>query len=86
MLCIFLAFTSSLIAILFVEVNSYFGLMGGTAGVLIGGGIPSFCYWKVLMKNNKKERNYGSYLLIGFCIVVTLISFGGAILSVIDQF
>lgn len=35
------------IAITFQKVNSYFGLLGGTAGVLMSGAIPSICYGKL---------------------------------------
>lgn len=52
-LSIGLALSSSIIAIAFVKVNSYFGLLGGTAGVLMGGGIPALCYWKTIMKENQ---------------------------------
>lgn len=39
--------SSTAIAIFFRGVNSYFGLLGGTAGVLMAGGIPSLCYFKL---------------------------------------
>jgi len=47
-----LALSSSIVAITFVKVNSYFGLLGGTAGVLMGGGIPALCFWKTIMKDD----------------------------------
>lgn len=47
-----LAISSCTVAILFVGVNSYFGILGGTAGVLIGGGIPALCFWKLIIKDN----------------------------------
>lgn len=47
-LCIGLAASSCLIAIVFQKVNSYFGLLGGTAGVMMAGGIPAMCYWKMM--------------------------------------
>jgi hypothetical protein len=39
--------TSTAIAIGFQKVNSYFGLLGGTAGVMMAGGIPALCYYKL---------------------------------------
>jgi len=49
-----LAISSCALAISFVGINSYFGLLGGTAGVLIGGGIPAICFWKLFMKDDPK--------------------------------
>jgi hypothetical protein len=43
-----LAASSCLIAVSFVKVNSYFGLLGGTAGVMMAGGIPAMCYYKLM--------------------------------------
>lgn len=37
--------SSTAIAIGFVKVNSYFGLLGGTAGVMMAGGIPALCWF-----------------------------------------
>lgn len=70
-------------AITFVKVNSYFGLLGGTAGVLMGGGIPALCYYKIIMKRDKNKRNYKSYIMLLFCALISLLSFTGAILSVV---
>lgn len=76
--------SSVTVAITFVKVNSYFGLLGGTAGVLMGGGIPAICYWKIIVKDNEEEKNAKNYLILTFCAFVTLIGFIGAILSVVD--
>jgi hypothetical protein len=35
-------------------VNSYFGLLGGTAGVFMAGAIPMVCYYKLLGINTIK--------------------------------
>lgn len=48
-LSISMAGSSCLIAIAFQHVNSYFGLLGGTAGVMLGGGIPCLCYLKMVV-------------------------------------
>ena len=43
-----LAFSGCGIAIAFQDINSYFGLMGGTAGVMMAGTIPTICYAKLV--------------------------------------
>lgn len=48
LVCVGLAVSSCLIAIVFVKVNSYFGLLGGTAGVFMAGGMPAMCYYKLM--------------------------------------
>lgn len=48
LVCAGLAASSCAIAIGFVKVNSYFGLLGGTAGVMMAGGIPAMCYYKLM--------------------------------------
>lgn len=54
MLSIYLAGSSCLIAIGFQNVNSYFGLLGGTAGVMMAGGIPVLCYIKLILLKQEK--------------------------------
>jgi amino acid permease len=49
-----LAFSSTVIALLFQKVNSYFGLLGGTAGVMMAGAIPTICYAKLIGLNDWK--------------------------------
>lgn len=78
-LSIGLAFSGTAIAIFFQQVNSYFGLLGGTAGVFMAGAIPMVCYRKLLGVNSKKEM-----LMMGFMIVISLLGILGAFLSVID--
>ena len=77
LVCIGLAASSCLIAISFVKVNSYFGLLGGTAGVMMAGGIPSMCYYK-LMKLQTKH-----YVMLIFIGIVTILAMIGAVLSVV---
>lgn len=66
------------IAIGFQQVNSYFGLLGGTAGVMMAGGIPGICYLKL----EDKLRKSDSWLL-GIIGTVTIFAFVGALLSVV---
>jgi hypothetical protein len=73
-----LALTSCAIAIAFQKVNSYFGLLGGTAGVMMAGGIPSLCYWK-LMNPSQKEKG-----MIIFMSIISVLGMIGAIMSVVD--
>ncbi len=77
LVCIGLAASSCLIAISFVKVNSYFGLLGGTAGVMMAGGIPAMCYYKLM----KLERKH--YFMLVFVCIVTLLAVVGAVLSVV---
>ena len=51
-----MALSSCGIAIAFQKVNSYFGLLGGTAGVMMAGGIPALCYWKLVIQEKKEKR------------------------------
>jgi hypothetical protein len=79
-----LGLSSCLIAIVFQNVNSYFGLLGGTAGVMMAGGIPALAYYKLVVQTspNKQGKHY-AWLL--FCLLITLIAFAGAVLSVADS-
>ena len=43
-----LAASSTITAIIFQSINSYFGLLGGTAGVMMSGAIPMICYAKLI--------------------------------------
>lgn len=63
---------------MFQKVNSYFGLLGGTAGVMMAGGIPALCYLK-MMNCNRKDL-----IKVGYIFVLTVFAFSGAILSVVD--
>jgi amino acid permease len=74
-----LAFSGTAIAIFFQQVNSYFGLLGGTAGVMMAGAIPMVCYKKLLGINSVKEK-----LMAAFMVLVSLLGILGAFLSVVD--
>lgn len=73
-----LSLSSCLIAIVFQKVNSYFGLLGGTAGVMMAGGIPAMCYWKLM----KMTRNY--YIILTLIGVITILAMAGAVMSVVN--
>ncbi len=47
-----LSLSSCIVAITFRNVNSYFGLLGGSSGVLIAGIVPAFCFWKLIISTN----------------------------------
>lgn len=70
--------SSTAIAISFISVNSYFGLLGGTAGVLMAGGIPALCYFKLA----EKISQFDIFLLV-ICVLTTVLASFGAILSII---
>lgn len=72
-----MAASSCLVAISFVKVNSYFGLLGGTAGVMMAGGIPALCYYKLMKMETK---HYVMLVLIG---IITILAMIGAVLSVV---
>lgn len=72
--------SSTAIAIGFQKVNSYFGLLGGTAGVMMAGGIPALCYFKL----RSKLTPYDIILLV-LCALITILAAAGAILSVVDS-
>jgi len=74
-----LAFSGALIAIVFQKVNSYFGLLGGTAGVMMAGGIPAICYYKL-----KGLRTRNQKMLVLFMGIVSIFAMLGAFLSVIS--
>lgn len=71
--------SSTAIAIGFVKVNSYFGLLGGTAGVMMAGGIPALCYFKLRTNLTIMDK-----LLLVLCAIITVIASVGAILSIFD--
>lgn len=74
-----LAFSGTVIAIFFQSVNSYFGLLGGTAGVMMAGAIPAICFLKL-----KGPRTLNQKMLMIFMAFVSLLGVLGAVLSVID--
>lgn len=66
-----------LIGLVFQQVNMYFGLIGGTAGVLMAGVIPLVCGLKLLHLDNTLIA------IMTFVGVMSVICFIGAIQSVI---
>ena len=77
-ICLVMSGLSCLIAITFTSVNSYFGLLGGTAGVMMAGGIPAICYWKLM------EKSTSDYMMLGFILATTLLAMTGAFMSIIS--
>ena len=71
--------SSTAIAIGFQKVNSYFGLLGGTAGVMMAGGIPGLCYIKLREKLTVMDK-----VLLVLCFLITILASVGAILSIVD--
>lgn len=72
-----LAFSGTIIAILFQNINSYFGILGGTAGVMMAGGLPAICFYKL-----KGPRTLNQKLLLIFMAAISCLGIFGAILSV----
>lgn len=77
MLSLILALSGLAIAIFFTSVNSYFALLGGTAGVMMAGGFPAICYYKV-----KGLRTLNQKIIVTFMTLVVICGVYGAILSV----
>ena len=73
-----LAFSGTVIAILFQNINSYLGALGGTAGVMMTDAIPMICYVKLCGAASWKEK-----LMVAFMIVVSLLGMVGGIMSVV---
>ncbi len=73
-----LAFSGTAIAVFFQKVNSYFGLLGGTAGVMMAGAIPTICYVRLLGINSWKDT-----AIVIFMGIVSALGMFGAFLSVI---
>ena len=74
-----LAGSSCFVAIMFQQVNGYFGLLGGTAGVLMAGGIPALCFYKLA-----PNRTPADSLILVFCLCMTLAGLTGAFLSLLE--
>lgn len=79
MVTLMLMCSSTAIAIGFQKVNSYFGLLGGTAGVMMAGGIPGLCYFKLRPKLTTSD-----IVLLVLCVIITVVAILGAILSVVN--
>ena len=73
-----MAFSGTLIAIVFQNINSYLAALGGTAGVMMTDAIPMICYMKLIGVASLKEK-----LMVGFMIIVSLLGMVGGILSVV---
>lgn len=71
-------FSTLIVGIIFTKVNMYFGLIGGTLGVLMAHGIPAFCVMKLI-----KINDYDFKVLI-FAAIMSVFCVIGAVLSVID--
>jgi hypothetical protein len=77
-LSLVLAFSGCLIAVVFRKVNSYFGLLGGTTGMMICGAIPMSCYIKLIGLPTLRDK-----LVAGFMALTSVLGMLGAILSVV---
>lgn len=80
-LSVLLALSGAAIAIFYENVSNYFSILGGTAGVMMAGGIQTICYYKL-----KGPRTLNQKLLLLFMAVITVLAILGAILSVVSIF
>ena len=74
---VILACSSIVIAICFQRVNMYFALIGGTLGLAIACLMPLACVLKMVYISESLAR------ILVFAVVMSLVCFSGAILSVI---
>jgi uncharacterized membrane protein len=84
MICAGLAASTCITAMIFLHVNTYFGLLGGSAGVLMAGTIPAMCYYKLILCKDPELKLIPRTLELFFITIVTEIAFCGGLLSVID--
>ena len=73
-----LAISAVVVSIFFTNVNSYFSFLGGTAGVMMSGGFPAICYYKI-----KGLRTFNQRLIIAFMTLLVICGFYGALLSIV---
>lgn len=73
-----MAFSGTVVAILFQNINSYLGALGGTAGVMMTDAIPMICYYKLIGVSSLKEK-----LMVAFMTVVSVAGMIGGVLSVV---
>ena len=71
------AFSATLTAVLFQKVNSYFGLFGGTTGVMLASTIPMICYAKLIGLKTWKEK-----IMAVFMFLISILAITGGFLSV----
>lgn len=70
--------SSFLIGLLFQGVSSYFGLIGGTVGVMMASGIPLACFYKLITINSK------DMMIMAFMIILSILCFLGAMQSIFN--
>lgn len=75
---IFLIGSTFLIGLFFQGVSMYFGLIGGTVGVMMAGGIPLICFYKLIPLNDVDK------ILMAFVAIMGVICFLGAMQSIFN--
>jgi amino acid permease len=70
--------SSFVLGLFFEGVTTYFGLIGGTVGVMMAGFIPLACYYKLITLTDADK------FMMAFVAVVSAICFVGAVYSVIS--
>ena len=62
---IFLIGSTFLIGLFFQGVSMYFGLIGGTVGVMMAGGIPLICFYKLISTSDTDKLVMGVVCFLG---------------------
>ena len=70
--------SSCLSGLLFQGVSSYFGLIGGTVGVMMASGIPLACFYKLITINIK------DMMIMAFMVILSILCFLGAMQSIFN--
>ncbi len=56
----------------------YFGLIGGTVGVMMAGGFPLACFYKLISLNTMDKA------VMGYVVLMCVLCFAGAMQSVFN--
>lgn len=75
---IFFIGSTFLIGLFFQGVSMYFGLIGGTVGVMMAGGIPLMCFYKLIPTNDTDK------LVMAYVGVMAVVCFLGAMQSIFN--
>ena len=75
---IFLIGSTFLIGLFFQGVSMYFGLIGGRVGVVMAGGIPLICFYKLISTSDTDK------LVMAYVGVMGVVCFLGAMQSIFN--
>lgn len=70
--------SSFVVALLFQKVSMYFGLIGGTVGVMMAGGFPLACFYKLVPLSSTDMA------IMVYVVIMCVLCFIGAMQSVFN--